>query len=253
MAAGLTAYRVEPHLPKHRAIRDGLKASRLGLPPPSESGTSVVSQSSALTADPVKAFVTGPAATRDALGAVWRRQGLQFYRPQERRPPSSLRSTTPSRRPGTRGSLSRCSSAAAQARPASSIDSLHLRCDTLLGKLMKDSAGQGGRGLERQAQLSDENYALLRHSSMVQSQTQQVADSLLGEVNGDIPPPPEVWPNPIANRVPPMYQTGYTRFFGLHDMEHLAMARQRAKSIGGHERYRTLSSWGADVTMEMNR
>eukprot|EP00927_Polykrikos_kofoidii_P072568 TRINITY_DN68670_c0_g1_i1.p1 TRINITY_DN68670_c0_g1~~TRINITY_DN68670_c0_g1_i1.p1 ORF type:complete len:254 (-),score=26.20 TRINITY_DN68670_c0_g1_i1:440-1201(-) len=250
------AYRVDAHLPKHSAVRKGMKENSWGLPPPSESNGCVRTPSrpstQATTAEYAACAMSGPAITSLALTALWRRQGKD-YRKIPEPPPSSQRPQSCF----SRGSRDSGRSLTNGTMP-SSMDNLEKRCDQLLQGLVQDGADHWGMAQERQARLCDENRGLTRHSAKVRAETQQTLDALRAEglearKSAMTVTASAGWPNPIVSSTPIVYQSAYDRFYGQRESPHLAVAKQRAKSVMGFEKYAGLTQWGADISLEMRR
>jgi len=254
-AAGGPAYRVTAHCPRHEQIRAGMK--QYGRPS-SSAAQSVAASSASLpraqTANAASAYVTGPAATMSALCAVYRRQGTEYRKPHERPQTSAA---LPERPASTMSISSSCG-----AIDKRDLKRRERRCDEILEHLVSDGGAKWGFAQQTQARIADENRDLLRHNSRMREETQQLHSSLRSEgteptirTNGaqsSFPDPPQ-WPNPIACRVAPLYQSRYDQTFGLRDQKHVRVMKKRAKTVVGHERYNTLSSWGADPVLNCNR
>eukprot|EP00928_Gymnodinium_smaydae_P075909 TRINITY_DN5892_c0_g1_i1.p1 TRINITY_DN5892_c0_g1~~TRINITY_DN5892_c0_g1_i1.p1 ORF type:complete len:276 (+),score=44.33 TRINITY_DN5892_c0_g1_i1:150-977(+) len=241
-------YRVNCHVPKHEAIKRGRRhyASLGQTSAMSDAGTSAWSETtrasrlSRAESDVASAYAAKPLPLDEALEVVYRQQGRHLFTKTTEPPATPLLNDGQPREPLQPLKMSRTM------RPVSSttaLDRLDRRCDELLDCLVGGDAG------EQRSRLCSENRELSRHSALVRGETRRLVDNMRSTGADPNPrqlnlPDPPTWPNPIANKVPPIYQSGYDRFYGVREDHHLEGARRRAKSVIGNEREQTMTAWG---------
>lgn len=156
---------------------------------------------------------------------------------------------------------------------------LERRCDKVLTALVCDSY-TWGRAQEKQARLLDENREMLRKSAKVRAQTAAETSSSSRNIDActsflDSPSFAARGTNLIARPIAGSYETAYTRHFGFQgahdqhlssslgkrnitprsslgkkDFKKLARSLKSAKFVTGNERYRAISQWGAEPSVE---
>merc|ERR1711988_1990669 len=123
--------------------------------------------------------------------------------------------------------------------------------------LVRDGERPGGpwsRGHELHSRISSTNRQISQKSAQLRAESKQLAETLRSEsssgaadyvdqLRAGLEPPN--WPNCIASKTLPLYQSSYDRFYGLKQEPHMATAVSRAKVVRGHELTSTITSWGS--------
>eukprot|EP00929_Paragymnodinium_shiwhaense_P099799 TRINITY_DN61648_c0_g1_i1.p1 TRINITY_DN61648_c0_g1~~TRINITY_DN61648_c0_g1_i1.p1 ORF type:complete len:317 (-),score=51.30 TRINITY_DN61648_c0_g1_i1:152-970(-) len=263
-------FRVEAHYSRQDQIRNGLAFYSQSLPEGYEHNRELIrtpSQASTVADDVGSnagsaSLSSAQNLTSRALRAVYRRQGYQeFLKPTERLPPATPLSLSRPRSCASLGNFESTRRAAGKAP----LSQLEQRCDEILETLVRDGDRGGGgwsRGQEMHSRLGSRNRQISQQTAKVQAETKFLTDTLRTEAASGLVDgvdhmrhgvEPSNWPNPIASRTKPMYQSSYDRFYGLRLEPHMETMLSRAKTIRGHELNSTITAWGSEVTLQSNR